>query len=853
MVISPARLDSPQGFEGWGACRMLRLLINHTCLLLLVSTISYVGYSSLHSRDPYHCAAILNDGKWIRPPNEWQPPGCMMRNYQAVDLTDCGLRKLTFIGDSLMRQSFWATAEKLDTLLTQQAVHDAERHSNITVSIAGIRLDFVWDPYLNTSALQHHLRAQQSDADEASSMVILGGGLWHARYLGEDYLQDFGEAMDAIAPFVNPRWPEERKFTKIQQLRDVPNYGNLPILAPVHIPYYMALSPDRAATLTQDRINSMNDYLHRLCKNHGAKVAWSWLEMIWQQSLAYQRDGLHVASGVAARQMDVVLNMRCNSKLSRLGNRYPLDNTCCNSYRRLSWLQRVVLMVSFTVLPMVACFPAEGMSDDNLLREGGDEADPQVTGSRRPALLPSRKVCHALAVVGAVVSFCYLTDRTHIFSKAHKQHSLNTFITMSLTVVILGILSIRHSTTPLRGTGPNLTIRNTDQPILSRDQTDEWKGWMQFLILIYHYTGTSKVLGIYKVIRILVASYLFMTGFGHTAFFYRKNDYSLRRLAAILIRINLLSCVLPYMMKTDYLFYYFAPLTSLWYLIVYLTMRLGQKRNKSPSFLVGKILISALLTTGAVRTPGIIEVIFGCLKKLAKIRWDVKEWRFRMGLDLYIVYIGMLSAIAYVKVLESKDLKVFLSSTRIRVLLVIAACTTLGILWIALGSITEKAEYNSWVPYISWLPILSFVILRNCSRHLRNYHSSIFALLGRYSLETFTLQFHIWLAADTKGVLILGFSRWVDFIALTIMFLWISWHVGHATNDIVLWIVEPSRGQQHGNLECSRSDMNLPRIRSINIQPVTYRQGLKAYVLRNELKVRLGVLLILMCVLNLAS
>jgi hypothetical protein len=417
----------------------------------------------------------------------------------------------------------------------------------------------------------------------------------------------------------------------------------------------------------------------------------------------------------------------------------------------------------------------------------------------------------------------------------------------------------------------------SDQPFLSREQTDEWKGWMQFMILIYHYTGASKVLWIYEFIRLQVAAYLFMSGFGHTVYFYTKDDYSFRRFASVLVRLNLLSCLLPYVMRTDYLFYYFAPLVTFWFVVVYLTMRLGSSRNGSLIFLLSKIVVSAVVTAAITQVQGILELIFTVLNTLCRIEWNVVEWRFRVSLDMYAVYVGMLAGIVYVRVKDAfrgnTDYRAFTSIRRyFRALHVISVLLSIGIIpmyWAVTRQFPNKFSYNAWQPYIAPFPILAYIILRNSNRPFRNFHSSIFAWLGRCSLETFTLQFHVWLAGDTKGLLSTGIlkrsadgGRRVDFILLTMVFLWVSWQVAAATGTLTSWIIDPKAGRKEVEIEDrgSHVGLELPRTKSFETlsSPMRKdgRRGLRRYVraplrvVRNDLRARIVLVLGVMWVCN---
>ena len=756
--------------------------------------------------DRKKCDALLSSGQWLDTAHQnWQPPGCMMHTYDEKDMTAClQNRKLVFIGDSSTRQTFWATGKKLG--IQDQS---KENHTSFSMGAKGITIEFEWDPYLNSSRLHRELTAASMSMEGISiigttAALLIGGGLWHARYLDDTFFTDrFKRSIETISEYTSFQGNKNSRGAFRRYSFGPLNEGSIVLLAPVPVPLYYALSPERAETITPTKVDSLNMYLYEQSTVGNVTIPWSFSSMTALGAASYQPDGLHIDEDTASRMADVLLNLRCNSVLRKASSKgYPMDKTCCNSYETPNWTQTAILNASLFFLPILIVVTSRDSSRLNFL--------------------PSRKISHAITVLALALCYCYYADRTQLFEKVQKQFNATEFSSLCALAFVLGVVSLRRSATGASQKTPHSSQQQApDETWLSRYQTDEWKGWMQVVVLIYHYTGASQILSVYEVIRLLVASYIFLSGFGHTIFFYRKADYSLRRSAAVLIRLNFLSCILPYLMKTEYLFYYFAPLISFWYMVIYLTMVIGRQRNGSINFLLAKILISDVLVNTFIRTPGVFEILFHVLETTCNIHWDVLEWRFRLQLDSYIVYAGMVCAITFIRlsdVLRSDPLeyrvfgrykvynhvRLFVKDIRI-VNLVFAVVTPFLYFWFA-SACPNKFVYNTFFPYISWIPILAFVILRNMSRHARNFHSSIFAWVGRHSLETFTLQFHIWLAADTKGLLALGVferstggvdgGRKVDFVVLTVIFLWVCRHVAAATQTLTNWIIDPSEERE---------------------------------------------------------
>ncbi|KZT30628.1 Cas1p-domain-containing protein [Neolentinus lepideus HHB14362 ss-1] len=731
---------------------------------LAVALISgLLRYAFLDYFDPMRCGALLSKGRFLDEVHRnWQPDGCMMHSYGPKDASHClSDREVLFIGDSITRKLFFQTAHLLDEALPTSSPDDEQKHADHTLfAESGTRLSFYWDPFLNSSRVADIVASgldlsapARPSPHSRPALLVLGSGLWYLRY---------SESSGGL-----PAW--ESNVEKILNSISVTSsqMADEIVMLPVEEVVPVKLTRERADTMRMPDIDAMNsDLYHRINPPSSDTIRLFYpsrppmpvsFPAVFNLMLDPSRtdDGLHFSDDVVRIQANILLNSRCNHVLPK---KFPFDKTCCRRYPWPSsiYLASVAVMFFWGPCKFILSWYEKGYAMS---------AIPAVMEENRPLLVYSGILC-----------LIFTADRTGFWLKEQKQFSPWSFGVFSLLTLAAGLGTLKQT--------------EKDLGFLNREQTDEWKGWMQVAILIYHYLGASKISGIYNPIRVLVASYLFMTGYGHTTFYAKKADFGFKRIAQVMIRLNLFTVLLAYLMNTDYLSYYFTPLVSMWFLIIYATMAIGSQYNDNSAFLLGKIFASMGFITSFMREKWLLQTFFDVLRRTCAIKWSADEWAFRVNLDLWIVYFGMLTALATIKIREHRLTEHPQWPLALKISLGLSAFVLFWYMAFELAQ-PSKFVYNTWHPYISFLPIGAFVILRNANVILRSASSRFFAFIGRCSLETFVIQFHLWLAADTKGILIvIPATRWrlTNMVFTTIIFVYASHLVAEATTEITAWI-----------------------------------------------------------------
>eukprot|EP00924_Labyrinthula_sp_SR-Ha-C_P000485 snap_masked-scaffold_27-processed-gene-0.22-mRNA-1 protein AED:0.25 eAED:0.26 QI:0/0/0/0.8/1/1/5/0/945 len=361
-----------------------------------------------------------------------------------------------------------------------------------------------------------------------------------------------------------------------------------------------------------------------------------------------------------------------------------------------------------------------------------------------------------------ILLYIWISENRPAFSHGEKWHDLDLFWFLTLGFFIAGLFSLK------------IEPENSKAiDVLNRNQTEEWKGWMQVMFLLYHYFHVNEV---YNSIRIMISCYVWMTGFGNFSFFYLKQDYSFVRFYQMLWRLNFLVVFLCLLMNNLYILYYICPLHTFYFLLTFGTMKISSNINYTKYKMRFKIFFLAALIFLIWEFPDIYNIVFFYLPTefhpgYALGQFGVKyEWQFRSGLDHYSTIFGMIFALNF------PITKMFLEKsrplTRVLVGLALAFCVwiyTRYFFWL------PKLEYNEIHPYIFLLPLLSYVFFRNISHKVRRFRIRLFEEMGKVTLETYLMQHHIWLTSNAKSLLVLvpGYPK-LNLLVVTFFYLLVS-------------------------------------------------------------------------------
>ncbi|GAB5360132.1 hypothetical protein AAMO2058_000601100 [Amorphochlora amoebiformis] len=368
-----------------------------------------------------------------------------------------------------------------------------------------------------------------------------------------------------------------------------------------------------------------------------------------------------------------------------------------------------------------------------------------------------------LTQFGAILFYSWFCENRPVFEHSEKHYSRDIFWFITLIYLAFALTTMKSNP--------------KDTSLLNREQTEEWKGWMQFLFLMYHYFHASEV---YNSIRVYISCYVWMTGFGNFSFFYIKRDFGAVRFWQMMWRLNFLVFWLIMIHGNTFILYYINPLHTFYFLMVFVTMWIGSSCNHDKYPVRWKVLCLALIIFLIWDVPGVFKFVWVFLPRNETIgaKFGVlHEWHFRSGLDHYSALFGMAFALnyplaqAWLKSTEEMPWKRqwYLKS-------IVLSIVAIGLaLWVNEIFLLPKLRYNEHHAYTFWIPLLGYIFIRNCSETLRGYHLDLLTRMGKITLETYLMQHHIWLTSNAKTLLvIIPGSPLCNFFVVSMIYLFLS-------------------------------------------------------------------------------
>ncbi|XP_024863613.1 N-acetylneuraminate 9-O-acetyltransferase isoform X2 [Kryptolebias marmoratus] len=568
------------------------------------------------------CEWLLSRGRYLGE-NVWQPYGCMMHKYKSTEAKTClAEKRVAFVGDSRIRQLFYSFVKIIDP----ERAEDGNKHEDIFFQDerSSLKVDFLWYPEANNSMKERFI-LWTHEASAKPDAVIVGAATWSIKLHGgsSETLQQYRANLTAIAV----------------QLESLAERGE--VYWVLQDPVNEEMLSENRRMITNQQLELYNEAAMNVLNNSKfpGRTRVKLLAASRQaalETISQSDDGLHLPEGTRNVGAMILMNSVCN-KLLR-----PIDGSCCQTLPPPNFSQKLSACFFLGSAAVFAVLHVLGSSHHRRPVPPDVESLEEKKPATAAAPLGPKAPFQALCRMGVIMAYFYLCDRADVFMKEQKFYTHSTFFIPLIYILVLGVFYSENS---------------KETKLLNREQTDEWKGWMQLVILIYHISGASAFIPVYMHVRVLVAAYLFQTGYGHFSFFWLKGDFGLYRVCQVLFRLNFLVLVLCVVMDRPYQFYYFVPLVTFWFVIIYATMAMWpqilQKRTNSSGMWHLGVLMKLLSLLVFICTFAFSQSFFESTfsvwptSKLFELNGSIHEWWFRWKLDRFAVFHGMLFAFVY--------------------------------------------------------------------------------------------------------------------------------------------------------------------------------------------------------------
>ncbi|KAH8098403.1 N-acetylneuraminate 7-O(or 9-O)-acetyltransferase [Aureococcus anophagefferens] len=312
---------------------------------------------------------------------------------------------------------------------------------------------------------------------------------------------------------------------------------------------------------------------------------------------------------------------------------------------------------------------------------------------------------------------------------------------------------------------------------MSRAQANEWKGWMQVAFVAYHYTNAQDV---YVPIRWAVSAYVWLTGFGNGVYFWSSADFSPKRFAQQLWRMNFLCALLAMATNTAWIDYYFVALATVHFGLIFLSLgaarfvggrclgwaapdRKAGREARDAEKALGVVFMVVLtvvlwvppLLPGAQRdgargTP-YYYVFDWWLAKISDHTADYFWSRTRM--DYLSSIHGLLFAAVYARFRDAWPAMAAAKKGAFGVCAAAALAVAVSVAKRPAYCCDGGAEYRKINAYVGPLWIPAYLLARNATPWLTNHVARPVEWIGMHSLEFYLLQFHVLLTRKSQLVL----------------------------------------------------------------------------------------------------